>query len=103
MAQRDSYYESIMIAYLDQMLKSGQYTSMKNISKQVGISTMTLVNAVRRLVTSGRLSATRPHTTTRFEYKILIPPTDHDRAALNFQLALAGGTQSQPTRPEALC
>ena len=90
MAQRNPYYDSVLIAYIERMLNNGEYDSIKKIAEKVGISSATLVASLRRLISSGRLSATREHAGRRFEYKILIPPTDHDRLALDFQLKLKG-------------
>ena len=80
------YYEGIVLATLDNLLKNGGDTGLLNLVKETRLSNLTIIKYTKRLEQKGRLRVTRGSNGERNIYQITDPPNTYDRLALSFHL-----------------
>jgi len=80
------YFDSVVLAALNERLEQKQPTSVRSLSEMIGSSFSTIIAAVRRLEAAGRLSVERTDGVDS-KYTILDGPTPLERQTLVMHLA----------------
>lgn len=80
------YFDSVVLAALNERLEQKQPTSVRSLSEIIGSSFSTIIATIRRLETAGRLKVDRVDG-MESKYTILDGPTPLERQTLVMHLA----------------